>query len=370
MCEKVQNYLDAAYVRSHSVETVKTYKNVLKKFSKFTISQYQLSLEELLSKINNKEMDVYQVLKDFVVFQDKSGLKPRTIHVSVHGVNGFLRNEGIKIYSEDFKQFVKMPRKLKVQETPLTKEIIHRLLRNVSPKLHAVILVAVSTGMRIGELVQITINDIDFSSQPTKIKLKAEITKTGTSREVFLTNEATLALKDYLRRYHNWEQGNPTNNNKPIFGRTSISKKTKDDSSLKLAPIIAAKSLLQKTLENAIKNIPDLNEKGENGKRLIHFHGFRKFFRTTVGNVCGRDFAEALMGHSFYLDTYYVLDDNKKRQMFLDAEPYLTISDFEAVENKMQTLSVELEKQKKILEGLRADFIAKGITVPPELMSI
>lgn len=370
--EKIQDYLDSVYVRSHSDESVKSYKNALKKFSEFTISKYQLGLEEIVSKISTKERDVFSILRDFVVFQDKSGLSPRTIHLSINGAKGFLRYLGIRIYNEDFKQFVKMPRKIKVQEIPITKEIIHRLLRNVSPKLHTVILVAISTGMRIGELVQITIKDIDFNSEPVKIKLRAEITKTRTSREVFLTKEATLALKDYLRRYHNWNENdsNSMDSKKQIFGRTSIGHKTRDSSLLKLSPLIASKTLLQKTLENAIKKIPDLNAKNENGIRVIHFHGFRKFFRTVVGNTCGRDFAEALMGHSFYLDTYYLLDEKKKKQMFLDAEPYLTISDFEAVKNKMQSLSIEQEKLKKIIEGLRADLIANKITVPTELLSI
>lgn len=366
--EKIQDYLDSIFVRSHSDETVKTYKGALKKFSKFSISKYQLNLDEIISKINNKEFDVYQVLKDFVIFQDKSGYSPRTIHVAMHGVNGFLRNQGIKIYAEDLKQFVKMPRKLKVQEAPLTKEIIHRLLRNVSPKLQTVILVAISTGMRIGELVQITIKDVDFKSEPPKIKLRAEITKTGTSREVFLTKEATLALKDYLRRFLNWNEIDldSIDAKKHIFGRTSIGSQVRDDKLLKLPQILAEKSLLQKMLENGIKNIPDLNKKKENGKREIHFHGFRKFFRTTVGNVCGRDFAEALMGHGFYLDTYYVLDENKKRQMFLDAEPYLTISDFGAIEDNIKEISTKYSKLDNKVNQLLLHLEKNNISVPEE----
>jgi len=362
LCKKIQDYLDSVYVRSHSDESVKAYKNALKKFSKFTLSKYQLTIEEVVTKISSKEIDVYPILSDFVVFQDQSGLSPRTIHLSINGVKGYLRSCGIRIYNEDFKQFVKMPRKLKVLDTPITKEIIHRLLRNVSPKLQTIILVAVSTGMRIGELVQITIKDIDFTSEPVKIKLKAEITKTGTAREVFLTKEATLALKDYLRRYFQWNENDPEFINfKPIFGRTSIGHKTRDNSLLKLSPLIAAKTLLQKTLENAIKKIPELNAKGENGKRIIHFHAFRKYFRTVLGNVCGRDYAEALMGHSFYLDTYYLLDENKKKQMFLDAEPFLTISDFEAVEKNIKAISAKNtqleEKFNDLLQYLRTNSI-------------
>ena len=43
--------------------------------------------------------------------------------------------------------------------------------------------------------------------------------------------------------------------------------------------------------------------------------------RTAVGNVCGRDFAEALIGHGFYMDTCYVLSDAQKQELYLKAEP-------------------------------------------------
>jgi len=88
---------------------------------------------------------------------------------------------------------------------------------------------------------------------------------------------------------------------------------------------------------------------------------FRKFFRTTVGNVCGRDYAEALMGHGFYMDTYYQLPDEKKKQMYLDAEPDLTISDFEQVEKNFKVISAKNsqleEKFNDLLQYLRTNSI-------------
>jgi integrase len=262
-----------------------------------------------------------------------------------------------------------MPRKIKPQEIPLTKEIIQRLLRNVSPKLQTVILVVVSSGMRISELVQLRIGDVNFDSEPTRIRLRAETTKTRTARDVFITKEATLALKDYLRRYHRWNGTKESiGYDKMLFGRTSISRNSiRDESELKTVPLIAAKSLLQKSLECSIKNVPDLNMKSVDGKRMIHFHAFRKFFRTTVGNVSGRDFAEALMGHQFYLDTYYQLPEEKKKAMYLDVEPYLTISDFENVEKKLETISVKYSTLNEKFNNLLRYFEKNSVTIPEDL---
>jgi len=91
---------------------------------------------------------------------------------------------------------------------------------------------------------------------------------------------------------------------------------------------------------------------------------FRKFFRTTVGNVCGRDYAEALMGHGFYMDTYYQLPEGKKKQMYLDAESHLTISDFKEVEKNIKTLSAKNTQLEEKFNDLLAYLRTNSIEVP------
>jgi len=363
----VEEFLDSVYVRSHSNESVKTYRNGLRKFEEFLKIKHQICIIEIIKKIKDGENDVYQILRDFVVYQDKMEFMPRTIDLAINAVKGYLRHHGIRIYSEDFKQVVRMPKKMKIQEIPLTKEILLRVLRNVTPKLQTVILVAISSGMRIGEITQLTIDDIDFDSNPTRIRIRGETTKTRTARETFLTTEATTTLKDYLKRYHNWNEGQQNHHvkNKAIFGRTSISKKIyKQEHQLKTSPELAVKTLLQKSLERGIKKIPELNIKNENGVRVIHFHAFRKFFRTTVGNEVGRDFAEAIMGHSFYLDTYYQLSNEKKCELYLKAEPHLTISDFQNVEKTLKTFSGKYEELENKIKDLTHYLKFNGIEIP------
>lgn len=366
----LEGFLDAKFVRSHSWETKKTYNTCIRKFEQFLKENYECNSLEIIEQIKQDKIDVYQLLRSFVVNQDKLGFMPRTIGVRINAVKEYLRYCGIKIYSEDFKQSVSLPRKYKVVEIPLTKEIILRLLRNVSPKLQVAILVAIASGMRIGELVQIRISDIDFKTKPTTIHLRAETTKTRTPREVFLTDEATQALKDYLKRNHGWnEENNSQVENKPVFGRTSISNNLyKKDEELKTNSVSAAETLLQKSLLRYIKKIPDLNVKNENGKQAIHFHAFRKFFRTTVGNACGRDFAEAIIGHGFYLDTYYNLPEEKKKELYLKAEPELTISDYQEVAKTFAKLSEKHDYLSNKVDGMLDYFKTQGVKVPESLL--
>ena len=67
------------------------------------------------------------------------------------------------------------------------------------------------------------------------------------------------------------------------------------------------------------------------------------------------------MGHEFYMDTYYQLSVEKRREMYLQAEPQLTISDFKAVEKSIQTISAKNsqleEKFNDLLQYLRTNCI-------------
>jgi len=101
--------------------------------------------------------------------------------------------------------------------------------------------------------------------------------------------------------------------------------------------------------------------------RAIHFHAFRKYFRTNVGNACGRDFAEALMGHGFYMDTYYQLPEEKKHEMYLEAEPHLTISDTKSIENNFKSLSTKYQNLETKVDDLMSYLRTNSIKVPENL---
>lgn len=371
------SYLDSLYALSHSANTVNTYRSGLNHFKRFVGQNYQTSVVNIIEEFKASKLDPFRILNEFIISLDKLGKKPASIKVWVGVVNGLLRHGGLKIYSEDIKKLVKIPKGHRQREEPLTKEILVRLLRNAPIKLQTAVLVAIASGMRIGEIVQIKISDVDFSSKPTKIKIRSEITKTRESRETYLTAEATNALKDYLMRFFGWNEGkrNDSIMDKLIFGRTSskgdsdqnkdVWKPRKRLNELRCTPAFVAVSSLGHSLKWHIRNIPELNKLNQNGRRVIHFHAFRKYFRTVTGDATNRDFAEALIGHHFYLDTYYLQTEEKRRELYLKAEPHLTISDFVQVEkdlNKITEKQKELEEEHLVLKR----FIEKHFVALPE----
>ncbi len=55
-----------------------------------------------------------------------------------------------------------------------------------------------ATGMRAGEALSIRVKDLDFDSNPSKLSIRGEYTKTRTDRTIFLTDEGAHQLKSWL----------------------------------------------------------------------------------------------------------------------------------------------------------------------------
>ena len=358
--QALQEFLDSVYTTSHSTASVTGYKYAITSrsggFRKFLTERYDCDEIQLYSKIKNDELDVYQVLKNYVVFLDKANLRPNSIKHFFYGVKGYLIHLGIEVYSEKCKQLVKLPKVHRIRKEPLTKEILVRVLNVLPLKLRCVFLVAIASGMRIGEIAALKLSDIDFSDNPTKIRIRAETTKTREERETFLTSEASVALKDYLKRYFGWKEDGSSDHPKDIqiFSRTSLGKYIqKNDRNEQRASV----DLLEQLLHTHLKKIPELSKHGQNGRRIIHFHALREYFFTTVSNVSGSSFAHALMGHHDYLDTYYTLSQTQKKKFYLKAEPYLTISNYSKVEEELERIQDRQqlleEKYTKLIQHLK-----------------
>jgi len=205
--DKITRFLEKKFRTSRSFSTKNTYKSALKKFMKFLRIQYNLDIQQVLRKIEAKEADPVKILDNFYSFlaefkrenSDKIGYSNQTICDYIVVAKEFLNGEGCKIYNEDIKQRFKLPRKINVYEKGLTKDIINRIVRLGNAKLSAAVLIACSSGMRIGEIVQLRFSDVDFT-EPTTIIVRAETTKTRETRITHISSEATSALKDYLSR--------------------------------------------------------------------------------------------------------------------------------------------------------------------------
>jgi len=349
----LNDYLDTVYLQSHSASSVKTYRTAIvgtkSGFRLFLQEKYNCDEVQLAYRVENDELDIYKILSEYVIFLDKRGIKAKTIRLWLTIVKGYFTFMGTEVFSEKCRQRVKLPKVQRLKKEALTKELLIKLLRNLPAKLQAAALLALSSGLRVGEITGLTLADIEFNSEPVKINVRAETSKSNEDRETYISKEASDALQDYLQRFFGWSEDNPNKKIQSlrIFGRTN---KIKDGDSFRLPTPqeqLSNSINLQKALIRVINKVPELNKLGRNGRRVIHFHAFREYFYTEVSNVSGSDYAHALLGHHEYLDTYYTLSKKEQVRLYTNAEPHLTISDYTKIEKNLETMQ---NKQTDILE--------------------
>jgi len=370
--DKITRFLNNKFRISRSYATKRTYESALKQFEKFLQISYGLNLIQLLQKIKvSKELDSIEVLDEYYTFlsqykrpgKDRPGYSAVSIKNYLKVAKEFLNGEGCKIYNEDVKQRFRLPRVVLAYQKGLTKEIINRLIRLANPKLATCILVACSSGMRLGEIVQLKLSDIDLTTNPTTIIIRADTTKTREARLTHFSSEATNALKDYLTRLNL-----PKKNDDYVFllqHKDRIKMAKHDNRSDRIENLESqlesmipeeryAKSVattchnLQQQLARIIKDNPNLNKKTENDRNEIHFHAFRYFFKTQVTDAHQSDFAEALMGHKSLKLVYYRQNEKARAQTYLGVEHALTIADTEKIDENYS----ELQKDNLELRGI------------------
>ena len=79
-----------------------------------------------------------------------------------------------------------------------TAEEIGRILEYLPIQAKTVTLVLVSSGMRSGEALRLTLEDIELNRNPPRINIPAGITKTKKKRTTFITPEAKDQLEEWL----------------------------------------------------------------------------------------------------------------------------------------------------------------------------
>jgi len=345
--DKILAFVERKFRVSRSYATKATYVVQVRKFLDFVSTTYNLDVFQLLAKIKEtKQLDPLDVLDKYYTFlsnykrRNSKHYQSSTILQYVTTAKEFLNGEGCKIYHEDVKQRFKLPKITKVYEKGLTKETLNRLLRFANPKLATAILVVCSSGLRIGEVVQLRLSDIDLSTKPTTIIVRAETTKTRETRLTHLTSEATKALKDYLSK------------NKQDDYLFLIQKETNENEEQYAHSVRVSIQNLQKQLLRLLRSVPDLNSKNSNGRNTIHFHAFRAWFKTQVTDAHQSDFAEALMGHSSLKLVYYRQNDKARARTYLDVEHALTIADTEKIDQNFTDMQKDNFELRGIVDSL------------------
>ena len=180
----------------------------------------------------------------------------------------------------------------RTQDSVPSTEELGKILMQMPLHGNALFLTLASSGMRIGECLQLTLYDIKLDEDPVRIEIPGGITKNGNRRTTFISSEAKQYIIEWLK-----------NRKLYVNYSTKRSRFAKDMSTEKLFPFGHTNALT--IWHNALKKARlDERDSSTNNYKL-HPHVLRKYFRTRLGESIPVDVTEALMGHEGYLTGVY-----------------------------------------------------------------
>ena len=207
----------------------------------------------------------------------------------------------------------------------------------------ALILTLASSGMRIGECLQVKLSDVDLSDNPARIVVRGEITKTGDTRTVFISREAKEALKEWLKVREAYLKS-AANRNKGLGN----SKPVEDD---RLFPF--SYNTANEMWENALRKAGLLDRDSSTGWNRYRIHGLRKFFRSQLALACPVEIVEALMGHEGYLtEAYRRYTLKQMAEYYRKAEHLVTVQMPKEIAEIESEFWQELDRNRKLIEDL------------------
>ena len=174
-------------------------------YSDYTIKNYQLDLTDFFKYVNKSNIDFFNIknthVRGYLKYLDTCNLKNTTISRRISALRTFynyLLEKGL-VKSNIFLN-VKNPKLEKKLPNYLNYTEIEELLASIDTKtdegLERRLLIEMfySTGCRVGEMVNVKISDIDFSSKTIKVMGKG-----SKERIVYYGDYASKYLEDYLK---------------------------------------------------------------------------------------------------------------------------------------------------------------------------
>lgn len=185
-------------------QTANEYYDRLVKFERFLKSQYgnNINLDKLVEGLNKEgKFDVYEILGNYCIYlQESNTIHTSTLKQRIVTAKNFLEFHDIDISPRKFKLKIRLPKSIKRNKEAIDKNDIVNILNSCSDiKLKTYVMLLASTALRATEALSIRVKDLDINnSNPAKLIIRGEYTKTKVDRYVFLTREMTEQFKKWL----------------------------------------------------------------------------------------------------------------------------------------------------------------------------
>ncbi len=264
----------------------------------------------------------------------------------------FLRAHGVNILKDDIQD---IKREAKGGAATIDKVMDHNVickaLKGSDVRSRALVPVLASSGMRIGELLSLSMSDIDMNITPSMINIRAENSKNGQPRYTFISSEAKEAILDYLKV------------RKDYIARADKHAEVLGNAPRKETDLLfpVTDSSVNKMWETMLKNAGLYTRDEKSGRNQYRIHSLRKFFISQLSMAGARTLAEHLAGHTGYLDaSYRQVSPEFAAREYLKLQSVLIVCIPENIKNgikladeKIGVLMEKTELQSESLEGLK-----------------
>lgn len=174
-----------------------------RQLSKHTIRSYQVTLLGFISFLKSTgrhfiETIVREDIEAYVEHEQDRGMSPVTVHARLRAVYAFIQF----LVDQDIVNSKVLIRRIKIKLSDtlprtIDPEDIRSLLGAISdPRDRALILILLRAGMRIGELLNTRLGDVNLAERRIDI---FEAQKNRVGRVVYISNDALTALKRWLK---------------------------------------------------------------------------------------------------------------------------------------------------------------------------
>jgi integrase len=345
-----------------SKHTANEYGKRLNSFRKFIFAHYgeHITIDNLIVKVKKGSENPYSVLNNYAAYLLKvNNVSNLTLKQLIVTAKNFLEYHDVDISPRKFRMKVKLPKVVRKKKEALSKADIVNILNTCSDiRLKTYVTLLGATGMRAVEALSIRIKDLDLKSNPPKLFVRGEFTKTRSDRTIYLTSELSYQLSSWISYKYRSRRVCYSNNNGKAFTEYRTPEKNETDLVFSVYQSVKSPnpSSFYAELGTAFAKTLDrmgmgTREDGNNKRRKITLHSMRRFVKSTISDLGYQDFSEYFIGHSG--STYWTKKESEKAEIFKKIEPYLTFLNVHQLERQGADIQSRVNELEELNESLR-----------------
>jgi integrase len=337
----------------NSLSSRYTYENGLVHFHAFLSQKYSnYNPETILEPLLEDKINRYEVLDRFIGYLQQFNLTPSSIKLYVASIRSYFAFNDVDVIPSKFKRKVKMPKLYREDEEPLDASDIRKILLNCNNRrLKAYLLLLATGGIRAAEGLAVRLCDIDFSVNPTKMHIRKEFAKTRTARDIYISDEATY----YLKQWIDWKYRDKGRYGSKVRSQNDLIFSIYNTKGVPSPRMLYAKILREFQKLLTIVGMDERKGEGIQERRKITLHSFRRFVKTVISDQVNQDFSEWFLGHN--KSPYYTKKEPERREIYATkCMKYLTFLDYTTLEARGKNIEAKLSEKDSEIAGLKEKY--------------